>query len=296
VPTFEEAARQVHAEHSGAWSNQKHAAQWLSTLERYVFPALGQRRIDQVEPADLLRVLTPIWLNKPETARRVRQRIRAVFDWAKGIGHRPGDNPVDGLSRVLPRQTDRAEHFAAMPYDDVSAFVRALRDSGINETTKLAFELLILTAARTSEVLCARWNEFDLTAAVWTIPAARTKTRRPHRVPLAPRAVEIIQRARQLSTSTELVFPGRSNLRPLSNMVFLQVLRRMNIDVTAHGFRSAFRDWAAERTNFSREVCEMALAHAIESGVEAAYRRGDLMEKRRELMNEWANALAENDP
>ena len=292
VPTFEEAARRVHAEHSPAWRNPKHAAQWLSTLERYVFPALGQRPVDQVEPADVLRTLTPIWLTKPETARRVRQRIRAVFDWAKGAGHRSGDNPVDGLNRVLPRQTDQPQHFAAMSYGDVSAFVCALRESGVDEVTKLAFELLILSAVRTGEVLGARWEEFDMNSAVWTIPAARTKTRRPHRVPLAPRAIEIFRRARQLSTSDELVFPGRSNRRPLSNMTLLKVLRSMGIGVTVHGFRSAFRDWAAESTNFSREACEMALAHAIESDVEAAYRRGDLMEKRRELMNAWAAFLA----
>ena len=239
----------------------------------------------------MLRALTPIWLSKPETARRVRQRIRAVFDWAKGAGHRVGGNPVEGLTRALPRQNDRGEHHAAMPYADVPAFMEALRASGIGETTKLAFELLIMTAARTNEVLGARWEEIDLANAIWTIPAARMKTRREHRVPLAPRALAILNRAKELSAGSEFVFPGRSVARPLSNMVFLQALRRMKLAVTAHGFRSSFRDWAAECTNFPREVCEKALAHSIKNKAEAAYRRGDLLEKRRDLMFAWANYI-----
>ncbi len=178
-----------------------------------------------------------------------------------------------------------------MPYAEVPAFVRALRASGLGEVTKLAFELLILTGARTSEVLGARWDEVDLENAVWTIPAERMKARREHRVPLAPRAVEVLARAKELSCGSEFVFPSRSARKPLSNMVFLQALRRMEIAVTAHGFRSAFRDWAAEHTNFPREVCEAALAHTIKDKAEAAYRRGDLLEKRRELMVAWAAFL-----
>jgi integrase len=289
APTFEEAARIVHAQHSRAWRNPKHAAQWIKTLAQYVFPYFGDRRVDEIEPADVLRALTPIWLAKPETARRVRQRIRAVLDWAKGSGHRHGDNPVDGVARALPRQNGRAVHHAALPYAEVPAFIGAMRASGINEITKLAFELLILTGARTGEVLGARWDEIDIDSGIWVIPADRMKAGREHRVPLAPRAVEIIARARQLSSGGEFAFPGRAIDRPLSNMVFLKVLQRMRKDVTTHGFRSAFRDWAAEQTNFCREACEMALGHTVANKVEAAYRRGDLFDKRRALMAAWAS-------
>jgi integrase len=288
APTFEEAARLVHAQHSRAWQNQKHIAQWLTTLARYVFPVFGDRRVDQVDSADVLKALAPIWLSKPGTARRIHRRIRVVFDWAKGAGHRTGDNPVDGLLRILPRQNDRDAHHAAMPYADVPAFVQALRRSDLGKIAKLAFELLILTAARTGEVLGARWSEIDLAGGTWLIPATRTKTRREHRVPLAPRAVAIIKAAKQLSGDSEFLFPGRSVHRPLGNMTFLASLKQMGLGVTAHGFRSSFRDWAAEQTSFSREVCEMALAHAVANRVEAAYRRGDLLEKRRDLMAAWA--------
>ena len=181
-----------------------------------------------------------------------------------------------------------------MPYADVPAFVQALRESDIGKTAKLAFEFLILTAARTGEVLGARWSEIDLTNGTWTIPVARTKTRREHRVPLSQRAVEIIKGARQMSGDSEFVFPGRTVHRPLGNATFLVALQRTKVGVTAHGFRSSFRDWAAERTNFPREVCEQALAHTVANKVEAAYRRGDLLEKRRELMVAWADYLLRN--
>jgi len=289
APTFEQAARLVHTQHSRAWRNPKHAAQWINTLAQYVFPLFGDRAVDQIDSGDVLRALSAIWLSKPETARRVRQRIRAVFDWAKAAGHRGGDNPVDGVTRALPRNTHQGRHFAALPYAEVPAFVRALRESGMDEATKLAFEFLILTAARTGEVLGARKDELDLDAAMWTVPAERTKTRREHRVPLAPRAVEIIRRARELSAGSDFLFPGRSVHKPLSNMVFLKALGRMKLDVTAHGFRSAFRDWAAERTSFPNEVAEMALAHTIKNKAEAAYRRGDLLDKRRALMETWCD-------
>jgi integrase len=291
APTFEEAARTVHAQHSRAWQNQKHITQWLTTLSRYAFPVFGERRVDQIDSADVLKALSPIWLSKPGTARRVRQRIRVVFDWAKGMGHRSGDNPVDGLLRVLPHQNDRDAHHAAMPYADVPAFVQALRESETGEIAKLAFEFLIVTAGRTGEVLGARWSEFDLAGGTWTITAARMKTRREHRVPLAPHAMAIITRARELSADDEYVFPGRSAHRPLSNMTFLVALQRMGFAATAHGFRSSFCDWAAECTNFPREVCEMALAHTVGNKTEAAYRRGDLLEKRRELMLAWARYI-----
>jgi integrase len=292
VPTFAAAARSVYAEHAPSWKNDKHKAQWLNSLTAYAFPILGEYTVDAIATPDVLRVLAPIWLTKAETARRVKQRMHAVFDWAKASGFRSGDNPVDGVTKGLPRRPDRVDHFAALPYAEAPAFIRGLKESGIGEPTKLAFEFLILTAARTSEVLQAAWTEIDFKERTWTIPAERMKAGRAHRVPLAARAVEILERARALAADSAFVFPGRSADAPMSNMVFLMALRRMKLDVTGHGFRSAFRDWASERTNFPREVCEMALAHTIKDKAEAAYRRGDLMAKRRDLMAAWAAYLA----
>ena len=288
IPTFAEAAEQVHADHKASWNNEKHAAQWITTLKTYANPHLGTRRIDQVATPDVLRALSPIWLTKPETARRVRQRIGTVLDWAKAAGHRSGDNPVDGVERGLPKQGEREAHHAALPYAEVPAFVARLRSSDQGEMARLAFEFLILTAARTGEVLGAEWSEVDVGKALWTVPANRMKARREHRVPLSGRAIVILHRARELDSRSNVVFPGRQLGRPLSNMVFLMLLRRMNVPITAHGFRSSFRDWAAEATSLPREVAEMALAHTIESKVEAAYRRGDLLVKRTELMDRWA--------
>jgi integrase len=288
VPTFEDAARTCHAEHKAGWKNGKHADQWLSTLEAYAFPLLGKLTVDRIGTPEVRDALLPIWLEKPETARRVRQRIGTVLDWATAKGYREGENPTRSVTKGLPRQKDTQEHFYAMPYTDVPGFISKLRTDGDGELSRLAFEFLILTAARTSEVLGARWAEINLEAQTWTVPADRMKAGKAHAVPLAPRAVAILERARQLwSGKGDILFEGRPG-KPYSNMVFLMMLRRMEVPATAHGFRSAFRDWAAERTNFPREVAEAALAHAIESKVEAAYRRSDLLDKRRKLMEQWA--------
>lgn len=293
VPTFEQAARKVHAEHSATWRNPKHAAQWLTTLKVYAFPKFGSKRVDQVGTPDVLEALLPIWHKKPETARRVRQRIGTVLDWAKAAGHRAGDNPVAGVVKGLPRQDEGSTHHAALPFTKVPGFIEELRASDSAELVRLAFEFLILTCSRTSEVILATKHEID--GDTWTIPAARMKAGREHRVPLAPRALEILARARELAGAGnsaqhtgDFLFPGRSIDKPLSNMAFLMTLRRMGVKITAHGFRSSFRDWAAEKTNFPSEVCEMALAHVVSDKTEAAYRRGDLFEKRRELMASWA--------
>ncbi|MGY2052692.1 tyrosine-type recombinase/integrase [Methylobacterium sp. JK268] len=288
VPTFAEAVEKVHDEHKATWKNAKHAQQWINTLQTYACPHLGAMPVDRIATPDVLKALAPIWLTKPETARRVRQRIGTVMDWAKAAGHRSGDNPIDGVGKGLPKQTDRDEHHAALPYAEVPAFVARLRTCGGSEPVRLAFEFLILTAARTGEVLGMNWSEVDIAERLWTVPAARMKAGREHRVPLSDRALAVLARAKALSTGMALVFPGRSGERPLSNMVFLMLLRRMELGITAHGFRSSFRDWAAEQTNLPREVSEMALAHTVENRVEAAYRRGDLLEKRRELMHVWA--------
>jgi len=292
IPTFEQAARSVHAEHLPTWKNLKHGAQWINTLSQYVVPIIGKQPVDKIETSDVLKVLSPIWLIKPETARRVRQRIGTVLDWAKAAGFRTGDNPVDGVSKGLPRQANGDDHHAALGFADVPDFIIKLRASDVTETTRLAFEFLILTATRTSEVLGATWDEIDIGSKTWTIPADRMKAKRLYKVPLADRALEILHRCESLAGDSEYIFPGRSAKKPLSNMVFLMALRRMGIESTAHGFRSAFRDWASERTNFPREVCEQALAHTIKDKTEAAYRRGDLLDKRRELMAAWSSFLA----
>ena len=287
APTFKEAAKAVYESYKAAWKNPKHVAQWISSMEAYAFPIIGTLRVDEIETTDVMRVLSPIWLSKPETARRVRQRMKSTLDWAKASGFRSGDNPVDGVTSGLPKHTDRDNHFQAIPYKEVPKFVVALRDSNTNEIVRLAFELLILTATRTNEVLNADWAEIDLKKKVWTIPGSRMKTSQEHRIPLSSRALELFKRAQKIGNEEGIVFPGRDSKKPLSNMAFLMSIRRMGLDFTAHGFRSAFRDWAAETTNYPRDVCEMALAHSIKNKTEAAYRRGDLFEKRKELMKSW---------
>ena len=292
VPTFEEAARQVHAEHSPAFRNMKHAAQWLSSLETYAFPVFGSRRVDQIDSAAVLSALSPIWLKIPETASRTKQRIKVVFDWCKAKGFRAGDNPTDGLTKVLPKHPKRLEHFAALPYLEVSGFIRSLQAyEGVS--TRLAFEFLILNASRTSEVLFAEWNEIDFKAKTWAIPASRMKAKTAHKVPLTVRAISILEAAKKISDGGKFVFPGLRAGQPLSNMVFHMLLRRLKRqNITPHGFRSSFRDWAAEKTNFPREVCEAALAHTIKNKAEAAYNRTDLFERRRKLMDAWAEFAA----
>ena len=290
VPTFEETARKVHAEYSVNWKNPKHIAQWINTLEKYAFPVFGDRRVDQIGTPEVLKALSPIWHTKPETARRVRQRIGTVMDRAKVAGFRTGDNPIDGISKGLGNQPTRKVHHAALPYPEVHGFIDELRNTDGSESARLAFEFLILTATRTSETLLAEWSEINVESRTWTISSERMKTNLEYRVPLSSRCLEIMGRAKELSDGSDYLFHGQSTGKPLSNMVFLMMIRRMGMGkkITAHGFRSSFRDWAAERTNFSREVCEKALAHTIRDHTEAAYRRGDLFDKRRDLMETWA--------
>jgi integrase len=291
VPTFREAALRVHEEHKPSWKNAKHAAQWLTTLEHYAFPVLGAVRVDRIDGPMVRDVLAAIWLTIPETARRIRQRIGAVLDWAHAKGYRQSEAPTRSISRGLPKQPKAREHFAAMPYGDVPAFLTRLQSTDTaGETVRLAFEFLILTAGRSGEMRGARWSEIDLAAKLWTIPKERMKAGKVHVVPLSARAVTILERMRALRRGEDqaLVFEGARLGRLMSDMTLTRVLRRMGVNATAHGFRSSFRDWAAEATNFPREVAEAALAHAVESRVEAAYRRSDLLEKRRKLMEQWA--------
>lgn len=287
IPTFRTAAAQVHAEHKAGWKNGKHQAQWLTTLENYAFPALGDRLVSEIEGPAIRDVLANIWLSKPETARRVRQRIGTVLDWSYAKGYRLTEAPMRSLSKGLPRQPKKDGHFAAMSFAEVPQFVVALRER--TSAGRLALEALILTAARSGEIRGASWSELDLDRCLWTIPAERMKMARPHIVPLATQALAVFHRAEAIrSPSSDLVFPGLKSKRPLSDMTLLKVVRDMSAGVTVHGFRSAFRDWVAEETSYPGEVAEAALAHAISNKVEAAYRRTDFLEKRRSLMREWA--------
>jgi integrase len=287
--TFQAAAEAVHAHRNPAWRNGKHSDQWINTLRTYAFPVIGMRPVADVQSSDVLSVLTPIWLTKPETARRVRQRIRVILDWAVAAGHRPANliNAADAVRAGLPKQSHRPRHHKAVPWREVPDFVASLRATPNSEAVRFALEFLILTAARTSEVLRARWSEINLESATWTIPGTRMKAGKEHRVPLSPQAIQILTEARARWPGSPVIFPGREP-RSLSNMALLMMLRRVGRTEVPHGFRSSFRDWAADNKK-DREVAEAALAHALQSRTEAAYRRSDLFEARQPLMVEWAN-------
>jgi integrase len=289
--TFKDCAEHYIVSHRAGWRSSTHAAQWPSTLGTYVYPVFGSFSVQTVDVGLVLKVLEPIWTTKPETASRVRGRIESVLDWATARGYRQGDNPArwrGHLENLLPKKNKvrRVEHHAALPYAEISAFMAELAQQ--EAISARALEFAILTAARTGEVIGARWNEIDFDECLWTIPAERMKALREHRVPLSGAARAILaglQKVRQ----GEFVFPGGRARRPMSNMAMLMMLRRMGrAELTAHGFRSSFRDWTAERTDFPSEVAEMALAHAVGDKVEAAYRRGDLFQKRLQLMDAWA--------
>ena len=287
APTFREAAIKVHDSRKSAWKNEKHAQQWINTINQYAVPIIGERPVDKIGTPEVLRVLGAIWLTKPETAKRLKQRLSAVFDWAKAAGYLNGENPVLGVSKGLPTQRKRQAHLKAMKPVELIEFLNELHRTKEDNAAALALEFLILTATRTNEVLKARWSEIETREAVWTIPGPRMKAGVEHRVPLAERCIEILRIARAELPQSEYVFPGTKCDRPLSNMALLMKLRRMGRSETVHGFRSSFRDWTAEYTNFPNEVCEMALAHSIKDKAEAAYRRGDLFEKRRKVMAAW---------
>ena len=295
--TFKECAASYVAAHKAGWRNDKHAAQWEATLATYAEPVIGKLSVQAIDTALVLRVIEPLWTTKPETAGRLRGRIESVLDWAKVRGYRAGENPArwrGHLDKLLPARSKvrKVEHHAALPYAELPAFLVSLREQ--EGTAARALEFTILTAARTGESMGARWDEINTRERLWIVPAARMKAGREHRIPLTGRAIAILQELKPAdSAEAKFIFAGGKEGRPLSNMAFLMLLRRMERgDLTAHGFRSSFRDWAAERTSFPSEVVEMALAHAVGTKVEAAYRRGDLFEKRRRLMDAWGDYLA----
>jgi len=294
IPTFREAAALVHAESKGGWKNGKHNRQWLSSLEAYCFPKIGDVAVSDLDGPAVRDILSAIWLTKGETARRVRQRIVSIVDWSVAKGYRTAPIPMAAVDKSLPKQK-RGNHHAAMAFADVPSFFATLRER--ESVGRLALEALILTAARSGEIRGATWAEIDLEAALWTIPAARMKADREHVVPLSSAAVAVFERMRSLNPAAAvdgLVFPGMKRGKPLSDMTLAKVLRDMDLTATPHGFRSSFKDWASETTGFANELSEAALAHAIANKTEAAYRRGNLLEKRRDMMAAWGSYCAGN--
>ena len=289
MPTFADAAERVWNDRRPGWRNPRHAHDWKASMARYVTPRIGRMAVCDVATADVLAILTPIWHVRPETARRVRQRISAVLAWAVVMEFRT-DNPCDRVGAVLGPQRAVVQHLRAVPHGEVASAIEAVWASRAMPAAKLAFEFLVLTAARSGEVRGAEWDEVDLAASVWTIPGTRMKMRRAHRVPLSTRAVQVLEAARALDGG-RLVFPGARGAR-LDDVTLSKLLRDLRIAGVPHGFRSSFRDWAAEETNHPREVVEAALAHVVPNKVEAAYARSDLFERRRGLMNDWAAYLA----
>lgn len=298
TPTFGALADEVISSLEAGWRNEKHRAQWRSTIDTYA-GALRNTPVDEIAVDDVLACLKPIWTKLPETASRVRGRIEKVLDAAKAKGFRTGENPAawkGNLSHLLPaRQKLTRGHHAAMPYDKVPEFVSALRArTGV---ASAALEFTILTAARTGEVIGATWAEIDIDAKIWTVPAVRMKGGRDHRVPLTAAALAVLEAVEPLRTragqrSDKFIFPGHRRDQPLSNMSMSGVLRRMGIELTVHGFRSSFKDWASEATSYPNELSEAALAHITGDKVERAYRRGDALDRRREMMEAWAGYLA----
>ncbi|MGF7163524.1 integrase [Rhodoligotrophos appendicifer] len=290
--TFDDCASQYIADHKVAWRNPKHVQQWENTLQTYASPVFGSFPVADVDTGLVLQVLKPIWLSKPETASRLRGRIESILGWAATMGYRSGENPARWrahLENLLPAKgkVRAVKHHEALPYTEVADFLMSFaEDTSISAE---AMRFTILTASRTGEALGARWEEFDLEQGIWTVPASRMKAGKQHRVPLSPELIALLHRLASLRQN-DFVFPGQRFLKPLSNMALLMMLRRLGRpDITVHGFRSSFRDWVADQTNFPRDVAEMALAHAVGDAVEAAYRRGEMFEKRRRLMVAWAN-------
>jgi len=291
--TFSECAKQYIEAHESGWRNAKHAQQWRTTIERYASPVIGRMLVRDVALPHILKVLEPIWHKKTETASRLRGRLESVLDWATVREYRTGPNPAQWKGRLdsllaEPGKIAKTTHHRALPYDEMRTFMKALREQ--TGAGAKALEFVILTAARSGEVRGAMWNEFDLKAGVWTVPADRMKAGKEHRVPLSKAALALVKGQKEIAIS-QFVFPSPRET-VLSDMTLSAVLRRMQVNAVPHGFRSTFRDWASEKTDYPNEMAEMALAHTIGDKVEAAYRRGDLLEKRRKMMQDWADYCA----
>ena len=297
TPTFREASLKVHALSLPTWRNGKHAAQWISTLETYAFPVIGDMKIDSIRKIDVLACLTPIWTAKPETARRVRQRMRAVFSWAMAHDYVEHNVAGEAIDAALPAMPKVRAHHRSLPYQDVPEALEMIAASGATESAKLCFRFVVLTASRSGEARAATWDEIDAESALWTVPAHRMKAGRAHRVPLSDAAMGVLEEADAIRDESGLIFPSpRKFGSPLSDMALTKRLRDNGLSerTTVHGFRSSFRNWAQEQTGASHAAMELALAHAVGSAVERAYMRSDLLDQRRELMQQWANFLAEH--
>ena len=293
IPTFEEVSHSVHQSNLPSWRNKKHAAQFISTLKTYAFPHIGELKVSEVNTSHLMSILSPIWLTKAETARRVRQRISAVLTWSIAQNWRT-DNPADKMIvKALPKQTKKLNHRKSMSYEDVGSFIRTVQNSNALIATKLALEFLILTATRSNEVRTAKWVEVN--ENLWTIPSERMKLGIAHRIPLSTRCMEIIKKAKQISNGSQYIFSGIKIDAPLSENTFNKLIKDLKFDIHAHGFRTSFRTWTQEKTNYPREIAETALAHSLQDKSEAAYARSDLLEKRREMMEAWAIYINNED-
>ena len=291
IPTFAEAAARVLEQKRAGWRNRRHPREWMSSLRRFAFPRIGKMPVSEVTSADVLEILSPIWHRKAQTARRLRQRLRGVLEWAVAMEYRI-DNPCDRIGPVLGPQHDMVQHMQALPHREVAAAIRTVQTSTAPPAVRLAFEFLVLTAARWSEVRWAEWEVIDRDAGVWTVPARRMKANRQHRVPLCGRALEILEAVQALDEEAGPLVFTRGGGKPLNDKQLRWLVREQGIAAVPHGFRSSFRDWAGEETDHPREVIEAALAHVVRDRVEAAYARSDLFERRRILMDDWARYLA----
>ena len=292
--SLKDAALAVHALNNGTWKSKKHAKQWFSSLESHLFPKIGHISISQISSADVMSVLSSIWISKHETARRVVQRIRSIIKWARAQGYHSGDDPVEIALAALPKNSAKPQHHDSLPFNELPELYNRINNSELSTPTKLALRFLILTAARTTEVLEADWSEIDLQHKIWTVPASRMKASQIHQVPLSDEVITILEAVD--SGRHGLIFASPVNGRSLSNNTLRVALqKRLKVKSTVHGLRSTFKDWASEKTNHANEVSEMALAHSISNQVEAAYRRGDLLEKRRQLMQDWSSFVTGQD-
>ena len=281
--TFKESAYAVYEINKPGWKNEKHVKQWINTLEKYVFPVIGDKLISQIDSPDILTVLQPIWISKHETARRIKQRMSAVFKWSQAKQWRTND-PTDNIEKALPKYEKPVKHHKSLPFDEIAQAIETVKNSNALDITKLAFEFLILTATRSGDVRGMRWDEIE--GDKWVIPASRMKAGKEHRVPLSKRCMEILAIAETMKDGSGLVFTNGG--KPLSDMVLSKLMKELNIKAVPHGFRASFRQWTTEKTNYPWQVCEFALAHVVGDEAERAYQRSDLFDKRRHMMEAWA--------
>lgn len=290
IPKFEVAAREVYEDNRPTWRNAKHAAQFITTLETYAFPIIGSMSVKEINSSHILRILSPIWVTKAETAKRVRQRLSTVFKYCVAKQWRTDDPANIAIAEALPNLKKKVQHRKSISYNDVSAFIDTISNSSAGLSTKLGLEFLILTATRSGEVRNARWDEVN--GSLWTIPPERMKAGVAHRVPLPLRCMEILAEARNISQGSGYIFEGTKPNKPLSENTFNKLMKELGLEVHAHGFRTSFRTWIQEKTNYPREIAEAALAHSLRDKAEAAYARSDLLEKRAELMEAWAQFIS----